>query len=303
METDQQGVTRKDFHQGSLVAIFLGLLMPLACSCSQGGSDSSNRPLHAVHLEASAADSSSHSPLVSDETGTPFPLEDTSDRCSYPRVNDKASAPPQVDAAEPPLFDLKYSGSFVDRYHDGGEYVVGYMSDGLRTGRWVWRWSDKRSPRIVEHYQGGKLHGSRQMFGRHGELLEQGEFREGKKEGIWRTWHPNGELASEEFYKRGKQDGCLVWWYDDGTRMSSASFVKGLKCGCERHWYQNGCLKGECYYRSGKLHGALSAWSEEGVQLVKGWYREGVKEGEWMYRNEEGAVTRTEVYEDGDLVK
>ena len=47
--------------------------------------------------------------------------------------------------------------------------------------------------------------------------LEQGQIKDGVKDGPWVYYHDNGQLRSEGDYKNGKEDGPWVGYHKDGT--------------------------------------------------------------------------------------
>jgi len=47
--------------------------------------------------------------------------------------------------------------------------------------------------------------------------LEQGAFKDGKREGPWVFYYDNGQLESEGTYKDGKADGPWIAFNEDGT--------------------------------------------------------------------------------------
>ncbi len=47
--------------------------------------------------------------------------------------------------------------------------------------------------------------------------LEQGAFKDGKREGPWAGYHDNGQLQWEGSFKDGKREGPWVGYHKDGT--------------------------------------------------------------------------------------
>ena len=47
--------------------------------------------------------------------------------------------------------------------------------------------------------------------------LEQGAFKDGKREGPWVFYYDNGQLSLEGTYKDGKADGPWIAFNEDGT--------------------------------------------------------------------------------------
>ncbi len=64
-----------------------------------------------------------------------------------------------------------------------------------------------------------------------------------------------------------------------------------------RGWSENGTSR----YCEPKKNGPWEAWMS-GYKWVDGYYKAGKKHGEWHWYNEEGNVTKTIVYNNGEIV-
>jgi hypothetical protein len=84
--------------------------------------------------------------------------------------------------------------------------------------------------------------------------LEQGAFKDGKREGPWVRYFDNGQLAFKGTFKDGKREGPWVFYYD------------------------NGQLESEGTYKDGKADGPWIAFNEDGT--VWGTYTGTFKDGE-----------------------
>ena len=61
--------------------------------------------------------------------------------------------------------------------------------------------------------------------------LEQGKFRNGKKQGLWVAYHPNGQLWAKEAYRNGKRNGHWVGYYPSGRLMFKGTYKDERKEG------------------------------------------------------------------------
>ncbi|MDB9958253.1 hypothetical protein OAD42_04115 [Oceanospirillaceae bacterium] len=61
--------------------------------------------------------------------------------------------------------------------------------------------------------------------------LEQGSFKNGKKEGVWLWYWSNGQLSSKGNYNNGMYDGDWVGYRKDGTLVKewTGTFKNGVK--------------------------------------------------------------------------
>lgn len=60
-------------------------------------------------------------------------------------------------------------------------------------------------------------HGLFVAYHEHGAVASEGQYLDGKEDGLWRDLHPNGQLASEGRYRAGRQVGVWRFWNADGT--------------------------------------------------------------------------------------
>jgi len=126
-----------------------------------------------------------------------------------------------------------------------------------------------------------------------GQLEWEGNYKAGKKDGLFRYWYESGQLSEEENYKAGKKDGEHKQWYKNGQLSDKTNFKDGEKDGVNRSWYENGQLSEERNYKAGKKDGLWTGWHENGQsQYVKN-YKDGVPTSvkEW---DKNGNLTKDE---------
>lgn len=74
-------------------------------------------------------------------------------------------------------------------------------------------------------YDGKLLHGEYKVTDEEHRLLEQGNFRMGRKWGYWYTWYPNGKLRSLTRY-RSRHDTQFIEEYDARGNWSRKGYIK-----------------------------------------------------------------------------
>lgn len=80
--------------------------------------------------------------------------------------------------------------------------------------------------------------------------------------------------------------------------MQSSNFVCPKETAVVyRGWSENGTSR----YCAPKKNGAWEAWMS-GYKWVDGYYKSGKEHGEWHWYNEEGNVTKTIVYSNGEII-
>jgi antitoxin component YwqK of YwqJK toxin-antitoxin module len=103
----------------------------------------------------------------------------------------------------------------------------------------------------------------------------EGEYKEGKMEGIWIEWHANGTKLNEGEYKEGKEEGKWIQWCENGTKCLEGEFKGGKMEGKWIHSYKDGKIKIEEEYKEGKREGKWIKWDYNGFKVIEGEYKEG----------------------------
>lgn len=122
-------------------------------------------------------------------------------------------------------------------------------------------------------------------------VLEEGNYKDNKKEGIWKEYYSNGNLKSEITYVNNKPDGYAKLYYESG-KLSEEGMWKGIKwVGNYKYYHENGKPKYEfAYTDDGKRTGKQKYYHENGKIAI---------EGEWKEGKEAGLIK--EYYPDGSL--
>jgi antitoxin component YwqK of YwqJK toxin-antitoxin module len=111
-------------------------------------------------------------------------------------------------------------------------------------------------------------------------------------------------------YKNNVRDGASKWYFQRFSTLVNEDRVN------VEYTYKNGVLEGpqKTFYRSAKLEsivnsvnnleeGEFHTYFENGKDKIIGKYIHGKKDGVWKEFNEDGKVTKTEIYKNGELKK
>ena len=86
-----------------------------------------------------------------------------------------------------------------------------------------------------------------------GDLVSKGNYKDGKKEGLWEQYYRNGQLLWKINYEDGKQeDGLFLIFYADGNLREMQTYIDGKRNGLSERYHQNGQLKYKENYKDGK---------------------------------------------------
>lgn len=119
-----------------------------------------------------------------------------------------------------------------------------------------------------------------------GQLEWNENWKDGKEHGRWENYFKNGKLQLVENFKEGKLNGPWTSYYESGQILTRGNNKDGHHEGLEEGFYENGQLEHKGNYKK--------PTSEFNFL--------GDKDGLWEYFDEEGNLTKTEKYMNGELV-
>lgn len=126
-----------------------------------------------------------------------------------------------------------------------------------------------------------------------GQVKEEGEFKNSRKEGLWTKYYENGNLWSEITYKNNKSAGPYTTYFSNGQVEESGEFYgsgKGKNVGDFVRYFEDGTLAQEKHFND---DGAT-----EGPQKI--YYENGQLAVEWTSTNGVETGTLTRYWENGD---
>ncbi|MBI2967854.1 MAG: toxin-antitoxin system YwqK family antitoxin [Bacteroidetes bacterium] len=81
-------------------------------------------------------------------------------------------------------------------------------------------------------------------------------------------YYPDGNLRFEGEYRGGKKNGIWIYYFQNCNKWSEGSYKNGLADGKFSVWRENGSLRYEGYFSNGKKLGAWKFYDESG-KLIK----------------------------------
>lgn len=212
-------------------------------------------------------------------------------------------------------------GDWVMYYENGTVKESGSYRNDKRNGLWKSFFEDgvlkseveyaEDYGRCTEYFHSGKIAGegpktSSKLVGHwryfsetDGTLQGEGDYENGKKNGLWISYYPSGRIASQGNYTDGEPSGTWEYYFEDGSLSSSGEFIGGQKNGYWSSQTKEGKkiseityaeAKGEYkeFYPSGKLKVAGMIVDNKREGSWKFYYEDGKKEGECDYENGKG---------------
>lgn len=117
--------------------------------------------------------------------------------------------------------------------------------------------------------------------------MRDGEYKDGKKHGLWISYFANSNKMSEGEYQMGNKHGEWNLYWPNGNKKSQATFVDGKNTGLYVCYYENGNKQWEGYYNP-----------------IRGVSADGTKEGVWLqYDRNTKAIIRKFTYKRGSRAK
>ncbi len=165
--------------------------------------------------------------------------------------------------------------------------------NGKKTGKWVFRGKD--------HPRSGYAVNTK---------VAEGDFVNGRKEGIWIRYHRDGRTVKlKGNYRNNRPSGFYSRYYRNSRKMEEASFVQGKYKGNFNRYYNNGKLAyngnynndGEesgliqYYYRNGNLQLEYNAKNGIPFGTIKNYYRNGSLKSK-VFLDDKGKKTKAITY-------
>ena len=60
-----------------------------------------------------------------------------------------------------------------------------------------------------------------------GKKRYEGNYKDGKEDGLWTEWYENGQKKQEVTFKDGIPDGLTTWWHWNGTKKLEGTWKDG----------------------------------------------------------------------------
>jgi hypothetical protein len=129
----------------------------------------------------------------------------------------------------------------------------------------------------------------------------QGNYLNGKREGIWSEFYPNGLLKSATSYINGIREGLYVELNQSGQMTKRFFYHNNIRHG-EYKEFNYSTVKEERMYNMGKLEGLVKVYYDGGKIMEEGAYQNGLRDGVSKWYDQNGNVTITYEYKKGELV-
>ena len=81
--------------------------------------------------------------------------------------------------------------------------------------------------------------GKHSIFYENGYELVEGNYKDGKLDGLGVEWDAKGQKKTEFLFKNGKEDGLQLMWHENGQKKSEENFKDGELIS-KKYWNSKG---------------------------------------------------------------
>jgi antitoxin component YwqK of YwqJK toxin-antitoxin module len=136
-----------------------------------------------------------------------------------------------------------------------------------------------------------------------GQLVEEGDYLNNKKTGVWTKYYSNGNKKHELTFANNIANGYAKIYYRTGQLQEEGIWKMNRWAGQYKYYYENGNLKYDWSYNaSGKREGEQRYFHENGVVQYIGDWKGGKEAGELVEFYEDGSVKAKRYFDEGAVI-
>jgi antitoxin component YwqK of YwqJK toxin-antitoxin module len=130
--------------------------------------------------------------------------------------------------------------------------------------------------------------------------VEEGNYVDNRKDGLWKRYWPNGKLRSEVNYQTGKPLGEYKLFYENGKLEEHSHWVNSKNTGDFKRYYSNGNPQQHFIFTdNGKRNGMQRYYHENGKIAMEVNIVNGNESGILKRYNPDGSLAEEKTFENG----
>jgi TonB family protein len=190
-------------------------------------------------------------------------------------------------------------------YKNGSPYnVIAYnAADGkalncctLKDGTGVMRFYDKQGRVSDEDTYLNSVKNGKSLEYKDGILIEEGNYKDGKSEGLWISHYETGEVYSKINYSKGEEQGEALYYNRYGKLSQQGTFENGKRKGLWKTYAEDGGeLSSEITYLNDMYEGDARYYNK-GKIVSEGKYSKGERVLDWKYYDPRGKLKYSSDY-------
>ena len=135
------------------------------------------------------------------------------------------------------------------------------------------------------------------------QLVEEGEYLNNKKTGVWTKYYPNGNKKHELTFANNIANGYAKIYYRNGQLQEEGIWKLNRWEGQYKYYYEDGTLKYDWNYNaSGKREGEQRYFHENGGLQYLGEWKGGKEAGELIEYYEDGSIKARRFFDAGNVI-
>jgi antitoxin component YwqK of YwqJK toxin-antitoxin module len=133
-------------------------------------------------------------------------------------------------------------------------------------------------------------------------IVEEGEYKDNRREGLWKRYWPNGKPKSEVFYVFGKPEGHYKVFYESGQIEEESEWIDGRNVGEFKRWHPSGALQQHFLFaQNGKRNGVQKYFYDNGKLAMEVNIQNGEEQGMCKRYNEDGSLKEETMFNGGEV--
>ncbi|MFH1319275.1 MAG: toxin-antitoxin system YwqK family antitoxin [Bacteroidota bacterium] len=134
------------------------------------------------------------------------------------------------------------------------------------------------------------------------QIVEEGNYTDNRKTGIWKKYFPNGKLQNEVTYINSRPNGHAKIYYQNGNLKEEGLWKEIRWEGNYKFYHENGNLYHEFAYNSwGQREGIQKYYHDNGQVMIEGEWEEGQEAGSVKEYDKNGNIKSEKVFREGTL--
>jgi antitoxin component YwqK of YwqJK toxin-antitoxin module len=133
------------------------------------------------------------------------------------------------------------------------------------------------------------------------QVVEQGKYKNSRKQGLWKKFFPNGKTKSEIEYVNSRPKGFYKTYYDNGQVEEEGNWSSNRQTGDFKRYHTNGEVSQKFIFNeSGKRDGTQEYFYEDGTLMIVADIKGG-KEQKVTEYHPDGSLKAEKAFIDGKL--
>lgn len=133
-------------------------------------------------------------------------------------------------------------------------------------------------------------------------IIEEGEYKDNRKQGLWKKYYPNGKIQNEITYRNNRPTGPYTVYYPNGQIEEQGEWKNNRNTGTFKRFYENGQPQQHFNFNeSGKREGEQTYYHDNGQIMIQGTWAGGKEAGELREYHSDGSLKAVKFFNDGTI--